>query len=75
MVELLRTLLKGFIVLDYVPRFPEGIQAMAGWLMEGKLKFETDIVKGIENMPASLDRLFTGKNLGKLVVEISEPPA
>jgi len=69
-----RTLVKGFIVIDYFPRFPEGIQQMAQWLMEGKLKFETDVVKGFENAPSSLSRLFEGKNLGKLVVECSPPP-
>lgn len=67
-----RTLVKGFIVIDYLNRFPEGLQAMAGWLMEGKLKFETDVVQGLENAPASLERLFSGKNLGKLVVQVSE---
>ena len=66
--------LKGFIVTDYMDRFAEGMQAMAGWLMTGKLKFETDIVDGLENAPASLERLFTGKNLGKLVVRVSPEP-
>lgn len=70
-----RTLVKGFIVIDYFPRFPEGIQQMAQWLMAGKIKFETDIVQGLENAPASLSRLFEGKNLGKLMVQVSEPPA
>ncbi len=69
-----RTLVKGFIVIDYMPRFGEAIPHLAQWLMEGKLKFETDVVKGLENAPASLERLFTGKNLGKLVVEVSPPP-
>ena len=69
-----RTLLKGFIVIDYYPRFAEGIQQMAQWLMEGKLKFETDVVQGLENAPASLSRLFEGKNLGKLVVQVSDEP-
>lgn len=69
-----RTLLKGFIVIDYLDRFPEGIQAMAGWLLEGRLKFETDVVEGLENAPASLERLFTGRNLGKLVVKVSDEP-
>lgn len=69
-----RTLVKGFIVIDYFPRFPEGIQQMAQWLMEGRLKFETDIVEGFENAPTSLSRLFEGKNLGKLVVKVSEEP-
>ena len=65
--------LKGFIVTDYIDRFAEGMQAMGQWLMEGKIKFETDVVDGLENAPASLDRLFTGKNLGKLVVKVSDP--
>ncbi len=69
-----RTLIRGFIVIDYLDRFPEGIQAMAGWLMQGKLVFETDIAEGLENAPASLERLFTGKNLGKLVVRVSDEP-
>lgn len=65
--------LKGYIVTDYIDRFPEGMQAMGQWLLAGKIRFETDIVEGLENAPASLDRLFTGKNLGKLVVKVSEP--
>ncbi len=69
-----RTLLKGFIILDYLDRFPEGMEAMAGWLMAGKLKFETDIVDGLEKAPGSLERLFTGKNLGKLVLRVSDEP-
>ncbi len=67
-----RTLVKGFIVIDYLDRFQEGIQAMGAWLMEGKIKYETDVVDGLENAPASLERLFTGKNLGKLVVKVSD---
>ncbi|MEM6667084.1 MAG: NADP-dependent oxidoreductase [Pseudomonadota bacterium] len=70
-----RTLVKGFIIIDYQDRFMEGIQAMAGWFMEGKLKFASDVVKGFEHAPASLERLFTGKNLGKLMVEVTPPPA
>jgi len=66
--------LKGFLVTDYAKRMPEGRKAMAEWLKDGKIKYETDVVKGLENAPGSLERLFTGKNLGKLVVEVSPPP-
>ncbi|MEL7545084.1 MAG: NADP-dependent oxidoreductase [Pseudomonadota bacterium] len=65
-----RTLVKGFIIIDYYDRFAEGIQAMAAWLAEGKIRFETDIVQGgIEVAPSALGRLFRGDNLGKLVVQ------
>ncbi|WP_084421967.1 NADP-dependent oxidoreductase [Henriciella litoralis] len=66
--------LKGFIVTDFMEHFAEGRQAMASWLLEGKLKFATDVVEGLENAPTSLERLFTGKNLGKLVVKVSDAP-
>ena len=69
-----RTRVQGFIVIDFLERFMEGIQAMGGWLMEGKIKYETDVVDGLENAPGALDRLFTGANLGKLVVRASEEP-
>ena len=69
-----RTLVKGFIILDYLDQFPKGLETMAGWLMEGKIKFETDVVDGLEKAPGSLERLFSGKNLGKLVVKVSEEP-
>ena len=69
-----RTKVQGFIVIDYLDRFAEGMAAMGGWLMEGKLKYETDIVDGLENAPAALSRLFVGANLGKLVVKVSDAP-
>ena len=69
-----RTRLQGFIVIDYLDRFAEGAAAIGGWLMEGKIRYETDIVEGIENAPDALARLFTGANLGKLVLKVSEPP-
>jgi len=69
-----RTRVQGFIIIDFLDRFMEGIQAMGGWLLEGKIKYETDIVDGFENAPAAVDRLFKGANLGKLVVRASAEP-
>ena len=70
-----RALIKGFIVIDYLPRFPEGIAAMAGWLAEGKLQYRTDMVDGLENAVEGVNRLFDGANTGKLLVRCSEAPA
>ncbi len=69
-----RARVEGFIIIDYLPRFPEAIQAMAGWMMEGKLKYKTDIVDGLENAPDAVQRLFTGANTGKLLVRIAPEP-
>ena len=66
-----RTLVKGFIILDYMNRFPEGQKQLAEWVRDGKIVFEMDVVDGIENIPAALKKLFDGGNLGKLVVQTS----
>lgn len=68
-----RTKLQGYIIIDYLDRFAEGAEVMSGWFKDGKLKYESDIVDGLENAPTALGRLFTGKNLGKLLLKVSEP--
>jgi len=62
--------MEGFLVLDYVARFPEAIAAMSKWKAEGKLKSRIDVVDGIESTPAAFRRLFTGGNTGKLLVRV-----
>ena len=70
-----RARVEGFLVSDYRPRFPEAIELMAQWIKAGQLKYRVDIVDGIEQAPAALNRLFTGKNIGKQLVRLSSEPA
>ena len=65
-----RSRMEGFLVLDYVSRFPEAIQALSGWLREGCLKQKEDAAVGLENAPKTLIRLFTGENFGKQLLKI-----
>jgi NADPH-dependent curcumin reductase CurA len=67
-----RARIEGFIIIDYFPRFGEFIADMSKWVAEGKVKYDTTIVPGIENALSSLDMLFTGKNTGKLLIKVSE---
>ncbi|MBX7168689.1 MAG: NADP-dependent oxidoreductase [Pirellulales bacterium] len=68
-----RARMEGFVVFDYADQFPQALAEMAGWIAEGKLRYEEDIVEGFENAPAALLRLFEGKNLGKQIVKIADP--
>jgi NADPH-dependent curcumin reductase CurA len=43
---------------------------MSQWLQEGKLKVQETPFEGIENWPMAFQSLFTGTNLGKVVVNI-----
>ncbi len=69
-----RAIVQGFIITDFLERFPEGQAQMGQWIMEGKLKWDVDVVDGIENALDALDRIFTGKNMGKQLVRLSEDP-
>jgi NADPH-dependent curcumin reductase len=64
--------MEGFIVFNYAQRYGEGIQALAAWLAEGKIKAREDIVAGLENFPEAFLKLFRGENLGKLVIKVAE---
>ena len=67
-----RARIEGFIILDYLARFGEFAAEMGPWVMQGKVKYDTTIVPGIENAVSSLGMLFTGGNMGKLLIQVSE---
>jgi NADPH-dependent curcumin reductase CurA len=67
-----RASMTGMVVFDYAARYPEAMQAMAGWRAAGKLKSREDIVAGFESFPETLLKLFAGENFGKLVLRAAE---
>jgi NADPH-dependent curcumin reductase CurA len=69
-----RVLIKGYIITDYLARFGEFMRDMPGWIASGQVKWRVDVAQGLENAPTVLQKLFTGGNTGKLVVQISPEP-
>ncbi len=63
----------GFVVSDYGERYLDGAREMAGWLAAGEIVSREDIVTGgLERFPETFLRLFEGKNIGKLVLQVAE---
>lgn len=62
---------EGFIILDYAMRFGEAFAALGGWMKDGKLKYRLDSLDGLDKAVIGLRRLFTGENMGKMVVKVS----
>ena len=61
----------GIAVPDFADRYPEAMADMSDWLAAGQLTSVEDTVRGdIETFPATLRRLFSGDNTGKLVLEL-----
>jgi NADPH-dependent curcumin reductase len=44
------------------------------WYFQGRIKYRLDVDQGLENAPQSLRKLFSGKNEGKLLIQVSEEP-
>lgn len=66
-----RARMQGMVVFDYTDRFPHAIAELSGYLRDGRLKSREDIVEGLEQFPEALNRLFTGANFGKLVLQVA----
>jgi NADPH-dependent curcumin reductase CurA len=69
-----RAKIQGFFIYDYVARFAHAEAAMAQWLNAGRLRYQEDILDGLETMPRGLRRLYESKNLGKQIVRVSKDP-
>ena len=69
-----RILIRGFIVINYLPRAGEAFAELAPWVASGQLKWKAHVVEGLENAAEAVNRLFTGDHDGKLLVQISPEP-
>jgi NADPH-dependent curcumin reductase CurA len=66
-----RARMQGFLVFDFAKRFPEGRDALLGWLREGRITPRADIVDGtVEDFNDAFLRLFRGANIGKVVLRL-----
>ena len=67
-----RARMQGMVVFDYTDRFPQAVAELSGYLRDGRLKSREDIVTGLAQFPDALNRLFTGGNFGKLVLQVAQ---
>ena len=68
-----RARMVGMVVFDYAERFPAAIAELAGYLRDGRLRSREDIVDGgVAAFPQTLNKLFAGENLGKLVLRVAD---
>ena len=63
---------EGFLVFQFAARYAEGLQELAGWRREGKLKYREQFVDGIENAPRAFIGMLQGENTGKQLVRVAK---
>lgn len=67
-----RIRMEGFIANDYFHLNAKFLEEILPYIREGKISYVEDTVHGLENGPAALIGLFSGRNVGKQVVSISK---
>ncbi|MGV9615104.1 NADP-dependent oxidoreductase [Nocardia xishanensis] len=66
-----RASMTGFVVMDYADRYGEAVAQMSQWLADGTLKSREHVVEGgVGQFGETLNMLFTGANVGKLVLAL-----
>lgn len=65
-----RLTIQGFTMPDHYDKIPSMMQAMAKYLMDGKIKYRAHTLNGLESAIDGINLLFTGGNTGKLMVAL-----
>ena len=66
-----RLTMKGLIVRDWLDRQGEFEKEVGGYLQSGKLKNKETVVEGLDQAEEAFIGLFTGNNIGKMVVKLA----
>jgi NADPH-dependent curcumin reductase CurA len=67
-----RATMTGFLVFDHAAEYRTARRRLSGWVNEGRIVAPETIVPGsVTDFPATLLRLFSGDNVGKLILDIS----
>ena len=65
--------MQGFNALEMWDRFDEAFSDLRRWGREGLLIHRETVFEGLESCVDALNGLFTGANIGKMLVEVSPP--
>ncbi len=68
-----RAKVQGLLITDFVTRFGEASEQLQEWVASDKLTHRETIVDGLQQAPDAFLGLFSGDNIGKQVVQVSEP--
>jgi len=62
--------MEGFIVSNHADLEPAFLADLSGWVKEDKVKWRETVVEGIVKAPEAFLGLFSGQNLGKMLVKL-----
>ncbi len=65
-----RITIRGFAMPDHLAEAPALLEKLTPYVLDGKIKFRTHVLEGLEASIDGLNLFFSGANRGKLIVEL-----
>jgi NADPH-dependent curcumin reductase CurA len=65
-----RARMQGFVIFDHQDDYPASITQLATWVRTGALRYQEDILMGMECCPDAIAGLYRGENFGKRVIRL-----
>ncbi|HWU32195.1 MAG TPA: NADP-dependent oxidoreductase [Marmoricola sp.] len=66
---------RGFIQDEFIPTHHDDfLRDMSDWIADGSVRYREDIVQGLENTMDAFRGLLTGRNVGKLLIQVGTDP-
>ena len=62
--------MQGFLLSGYEREYDVARQRLKDWIRNGDIVYKDDVQQGFEHIPATLLRLFSGKNFGKQLLRM-----
>ena len=62
--------MQGFLVSQFLDMVPQFFADMGAWIGAGKIQWQETVLEGIDKAPQAFLGLFTGENLGKMLVRL-----
>lgn len=62
--------IEGFLVRDYMDRYAEVTKRLEQWALAGNLKYQIEILDGLESIAEAMGRVFNGRNRGVQLVKL-----
>jgi NADPH-dependent curcumin reductase CurA len=63
--------LEGFIVSNHYDLYPQFAQDLSAWIKAGQVTWKETVEDGVERAPDAFLKLFSGENLGKMLVKLA----
>lgn len=65
-----RARMQGFVILDHRDQYAAARADLADWVRQGLIRYEEDMLDGIERAPDAIAGLYRGENLGRRLIRL-----